>query len=240
MNDKIKLVIEYKKDKENTIFEKIVEQYEKTIKYYVKKLPINVQDDMEQLILMKLDYIIKEKFEIIYDLPIDNFIEVYENIVYYQKNTEKLINEKIKYVISFHKMYNEIISNKSLTTEEIEYEFILFCNERRLNKYLYTSFQRLCIDIGKKVMKIKENEGISLNMKIHDNIELQEIVEDKNKEKEFLYDENVFLPEEKKLLIYFYVENLSASKIGKILGITKQAVSKKKRKILEKYKINLK
>ena len=77
-------------------------------------------------------------------------------------------------------------------------------------------------------------------MKIHDNIELQEIVEDKNKEKEFLYDENVFLPEEKKLLIYFYVENLSASKIGKILGITKQAVSKKKRKILEKYKINLK
>ena len=240
MNDKIKLVIEYKKDKENTIFEKIVEQYEKTIRYYVKKMPINVQDDMEQIILMKLDYIIKEKFEIIYDLPIDNFINVYENILYYQKNTEKLINEKIKYVISFYKMYNEIISNKSLTTEEIEYEFILFCNERRLNKYLYTSFQRLCIDIGKKVMKIKENEGISLNMKIHDNIELQEIVEDKNKEKEFLYDVNVFLPEEKKLLMYFYVENLSASKIGKILGITKQAVSKKKRKILEKYKINLK
>lgn len=37
MNDKIKLVIEYKKDKENIIFEKIVEQYEKTIRYYVKK-----------------------------------------------------------------------------------------------------------------------------------------------------------------------------------------------------------
>ena len=45
---------------------------------------------------------------------------------------------------------------------------------------------------------------------------------------------------EKKFLEYFYILNKTEKEVSSIIGISQQGVNKRKRKILEKYKIKQK
>ena len=222
MNQLIKLILQYQNSNSDEIFEKIVNKLMNLIKFYSNKMKKN-KDDLYQELLMKLHYV-TTKFQI---------------IDYYEKSNEinlNLIKEKIirdKYINGFILKYGEdYFDNSFKNKENLEnflMEYNLFCNENQFIKYLNKTFKNTVISFYKKESANQIRENIDYIL-INENIK-------ENNEK-INWDE--MTSKEKKILEYFYIFNKTEKEVSSIIGISQQGVNKRKRKILEKYKIKQK
>lgn len=210
MNSQIKMIIDYKKDNNDELFEKIVLSFRPLFLKYINKIHKNHRDDMYQELLCTLLSVIR-KF-VITDYDIDNN--------YYKA----FVN---KYKIELLEISNEI--------KNLEYK--LFCNENQFIKYLNTSLNNKIIDYYRNYKSNLLNNAISLNSYIYEDVELIETIEDKAYQKTDFFDMYNFSEKELEFLKCF-LENgkvLSEEKVAKKLGISQQAVNKKKKKIIKKY-----
>lgn len=237
MNQKIKLLIEYKSSKSDEVFNKLLLELKYIIIYYLKKVSFNYKKEMEQEILI-----------VIYKLCIDfkPSIEESLNFNYFTLSNLKLLKEanyqNIKIIFNNHylegfiRKYGDELFIKSFYDIEIRkifiMEFCLFCNENRLIKYLKKRLNYLFNDY-----KRKENRtnlllwnDIKIYPKIENNhfqpIDLISILGNKKLSKK-----------EIKFLLSFIEDGrfLSEIELSKKLGISQQAVNKRKRLIIKKY-----
>jgi len=168
----------------------------------------------EQEILIAINKI-KNKFKIKeVKFPIFNSIAELKELINKNKN-----HPEIKYVNSFlEKILNEEISNNSL------YEmYRLFNNENMLIKKLKIRISKVPIDILRR--KTKKEGFLCLEQENNEEINLSQIFNDcklKEKDKKFL---QLFKKDD---------ELLKDREVAVILGLTRQAVSKRRKRIIDK------
>lgn len=209
MNSLIKLVINYQNTKDDIFFEKILEELKNLIYYNIKKIPISYQEEIYQELLLGL-YNVLITFKINYNIKI---------------NQQEIENQNItnKYLLAFIEKYkNDLlrVNNKDLFINE----FILFCNENQFINYINKRFKSIRISFYQKQEKEKAIyekylEIIKLSSNNTYNIKYLDV-----EEKAFL---KLFVDKER---------ILTQKEVGDILGISQQAISRKLKKIKEKYK----
>lgn len=240
MNQIIKLVARYQIELSDELFIKIVEKFLKLINYYCNKVDL-YKDDLKQELLMKLDNIAKG-FKLV-NISVDKtlFTEEHISMIKYKKykNVNKVMNSN--YINGFIKKYGKELFDESFLSEKKRKiflnEYSLFCNENQLLKYINIAFKNcflihLNMYTKDNVLSLDEmkDEGFELidNNQVKDKKEIMDLSILKKKEKDFI----------KK-----FIDNgklLSERKVAKILGISQQAVNKRKKKIILKYKNILK
>lgn len=217
MNKIIKLILKYKKTKDDYIFEEIVEIFNPLIKVKCNKV-IKSND---------LQFFKKDKEEIKQDLLAKLFstIEHFNYKKYYNNlDIEKLKNNK--HFINFIK------ANPNINNDKLIDEFNLFCNENQFKKYLNKTFNN---EILKNIKILNSNINIvSLNNVNKEEIEIINTILETNKT--ISYDLFKLTKKEKDFLQLFIENNnvLTIQEVSKKLNITKQAVSKRKKIILKK------
>ena len=215
MNEIIKLVIRYQHNMEDYIFEQIVNHYQNLIFSIIKNESKFNQEDIYQDMLFALYKVIKN-FKIINIIPNDI--------------TEKQLKMN-KYFSSFINKYNyfDLI--------DLTHECNNFYNENQFNYYVKQRLKSIYIDYLKS-NKYFNNKKYSLNLINENNIELIDLVLDPSTLKQISYLDLIDLTEEEKQFLKCFIENgqvLSEKEVGIKLGMSQQAVNKKKKKIKEKY-----
>ena len=174
----------------------------------------------EQEILIAINKI-KNKFKIKeVKFPIFNSIAELKELINKNKN-----HPEIKYVNSFlEKILNEEINSDSL------YEmYRLFNNENMLIKKLKIRISKVPIDILRR--KTKKEGFLCLEQENNEEIDLSQIFNDcklKEKDKKFL---QLFKKDD---------ELLKDREVALILGLTRQAVSKRRKRIIDKLRKHIK
>lgn len=242
MNDKIKLIIEYKKDKSDALFMKIVERMNQLIKYHVNKISSTYREDLYQEMLISLDEAINV-FEINENIKVESELFNYDNLLKIKKLKYKHLNQIMhgKYFEGFIAMYGkslfESAFNDKTKLEELIYEYKLFCNENQLIEYLKSTFKNRRISFYREHVAKPDSTLISLNTPIGNDIELIDIIPDNyhSVDESILYYESLS-SEENEFLNMFYERDrvLTETEVAKRLGVSQQAVSKRKRRILRK------
>ena len=134
INSLIKLVIEYKANSNDKIFDKIVIRLNKLINSYIYKVDKYYRDDLKQELLLGI-YKTTQTFKI------DNNIITEDVLVTLETNPN---------VINFISRYgkNLLISSYCNTENFINFkdELILFCNENQYIHYLSKTFRNIYIN----------------------------------------------------------------------------------------------
>lgn len=210
MNDQIKLIIEYKKNENNYTFEEIVFSFKPLILKYMKKVLKYYWEDIYQELLFGLF------------LAINKFI-----IVDYKFN--------FKWIKKFKEKYSTLLCRK--TKEMFKYEYVLFCNENQFIRYLNKSLSNIVSDFYRDYKEEFSVTIVSLNDLIYENLELIDVIPDTTYEKNSLFDKYSFTDKEINFINTFIEDRkvISEDKVAKKLGISQQAVNKKKTKIINKY-----
>ena len=114
MNKLIKLVMLYQKDKNNEIFEEIIDYLMSMIKSVIKEIPILYRDDVYQEIIMSLDKFFKnlktEKLIISYKY-LNNFKQKFPNISYNFDYEYQLFCKENQLINYIKKILNSCINN---------------------------------------------------------------------------------------------------------------------------------
>ena len=243
MNELIKLIVLYKKEKKDDIFEEIYFRLEKIIKYYKFKVPNEYLDDFNQELLINLINVI-EVFKI------NKIIQIHEN--YFTKEKfDKLTKGKFEnislifkneFIEAFNSKYtNELFINsfKSKKSRKVFLEELnLFCNENQFKKYLKKSFNNLQIQYNKKINKIKSNELYILNEKnAEDEESINLLIDESTYGKKRDFDKSLLTEKDIKFLKEFFEDEttLNGTEVARKLGVTQQAVSIRLSRIRKKY-----
>lgn len=240
MNELIKMVIEYKTNKSDFIFEKIVTRLKLLIDSNTYKISKLHRDDFYQELLgcllkiintikiknynlISIDLFTMENFEL---LKIHNF-----------KNVNKVL--KNEYISSFIKKYGINLFVSAFASEDklsiFLYEFELFYNENQFINYVKVSFSRLVYQFYKQINKFK---CISLDTQVSDGVDLIDLIPYQKEEGNMFYDKNLLSKNDLEFLDLFYVDDkvIKEKEVAKILNITPQAVSIRLKRIKNKYK----
>ena len=219
VNNLIKLVIKYKEESTNNTFDKIVLKLNGLLLVYLKKVESYYREDLNQELL----------------------IGIYKTLRMFKINTNILNKDDLvkddsnPYVINFNEKYGLELSIKHLSENDLEYylnELILFCNQNQFLKYVDKTLNNICIDffrkhkkeINKLIIKVDETEFVDRKtINPHSNIFLESDYkfdkEDLDFLKQFIEDDRI----------------LTEKEVGEKLGISQQAVNKRKKAIKQKY-----
>ena len=215
MNEIIKLVIKYQIKREDEIYEKILNNFINNINSYLNK---TCKEDIE---------------------------DVYQEMLYglYKVINNFKINKLDDYSKSHQELYKNIYYNNFIDTNKTDnknktlYEFNLFCNENQFICYINKRFKSIYINYCKN--KQKEIKSISLNnYDLLENEYIDILIDSSNINKQSIIDV-IDLSKDDEEFLYNFIENgqvLSEKEVGKKLGISQQAVHKRKKIIQEKYK----
>lgn len=224
MNNTIKLVIDYQKNQDNDIFEKLVEQLKEILRFKFYKIPLKDQDDLYQEMLIGLNKLINN-FKVLDNYIVNNHLFENDNLIKYQRYGVGYIKEEfdINYLDGFIDKYSNDLFIKAFKDKESKelfiYEYNLFCNENQFKRLLILKCESMYIDY------LRHNKSIIDDIFIN-----EEIVIDKKKE-------FIDIPkEDKELLEMIMKDKLTEQQVADKLGITQQAVNKRKKKIIDKLK----
>lgn len=208
MNYIIKLVKEYKRTTDDEIFEKIVSEFQALFLKYLKGIPKFYKEDVYQEMLFILFKVIN-KFEI----------------------EEKTIDDKYSAkLIQKYKINNE----NQITYEELS----LFYNENQFIKYLDKALNNKIISFFRENKEELYIKKINLNDIIYENIEMIDTIPDLSTAYESPFDKYDF-DEKEMMFVNSFIEKgqiILEKEVAKKLKITQQAVNKRKRKLIDKYK----
>lgn len=207
---------------------------ENLIKSYVYKIHSYYRDDLYQEILIKI-YNVIDIFKINLNILYEINIELVKNIK--ERNYYKILNEK--YVNGYEEKYGDMVlvmyQNEKIQDSELILELSYFCNENQFINYINKSINSAFVNFVR-------------NKKLEYNINIKRERRKKNKIEEVNYLELLdqlflkynLLDEEKKFLKMFIENNklISEKTVGRKLGISQQAVNKRKKKITNKLKLD--
>ena len=225
MNNTIKLIIEYQKYPDSYIFEELVLIFNDIFKFNLKKVSNNDKFDLYQELLIGFEKLIKE-FKLRNNNIINNDIFTLDNLCKYKSKGVNYIKEEceIEYLDGFIDKYQDTLFIDAFKNKESKelfiYEYNLFCNENQFKKILILKCQSIYIDyLRRKKLNISDEL-------IADNTIFERTSTDINKltkkDQDFL---NLFLKDNK---------ILTEQQVANILGVTQQAVNKRKKSIYKK------
>ena len=223
INILIKLIIEYKISSSESIFEKIVYKLNGLIRTYLTKVSYYYKDDFKQELLIGIYKAVKA-FRINDDLiPKDDVCNLCSN----------------RFVINFNNKYGNEFFTAALLDDQIMTDFIneliLFCNENQFIRYITKTFDNTYIEHLRKNCLEINNMVISFDF---ETIVMENTFNDITNGS-LLHREITFNEEELKF-INLFIENgnvLSEREVGLKLGISQQAVHKRKKAICKKYQV---
>lgn len=238
MNILIKKVIDYQQNRLEFVFEEILDELKELINIHTKKISKKYQEELRQELLMGI-FECLNNFKVIYktdfeNLSIERLIEEYQII------------EADRYYKSFISKYkiNELIlktMDKSILINYIN-EYYLFCNENQFRKFIDTTFRNKRALFCRK-NKIHEDDNIiSFNLPIIDDIELIDIIPDNyNKKNKEVIDRSLLSDKDNQFIDAFSDGNyiLKEKEVARKLGVTQQAVSSMLKRIRQRYTNNL-
>lgn len=240
MNELIKMVIQYKTNKSDFIFEQIVERLKLLIDSKICKIPKLHRDDFYQEILVCLLRVINtikiKKYNLI---SLDLFTR--KNFELLKMHNFKNVNMVLKneYIYSFIQKYEiDLLVSAFNSVDKLSlflHEFELFCNENQFLNYVKVSFNRLVYRFYKQINKFK---CISLDIEISEGVDLIDLIPYQEEEGKMFYDKNLLSKNDLEFLNLFYVDNkiIKEKEVAKILNVTPQAVSIRLKRIKNKYR----
>lgn len=230
MNKIIKQVLKYQQNKEEYDFEKIVKALKWKIQYYCKKVPHYYREDVKQELLMNLYQAVTffkfKEFMIPKEIFNDKSVDKNANHFYFNQFLKK-----------YEKNFFEIVCENQDIRKKLIFEYTLYCNERQFNSYINRGFDFVVNNFLRKNV-YKNNEIISLNSVLENNQELIETIIDKKYTDISIFEKYEISYSDKEFLEHFIQKGkiLSEMEVAKELGISQQAVSKRRKKIIENYK----
>lgn len=225
MNQLIKLVEKYQKEESDIILNLIFEKIKPMLIKYRNKVPKFYQDDLNQEMLMRTHKLIK-------DFKINSN---YKIILVNEENIDYKLIENNLYLQKFLKIYQR----ETLDNSKLNQEYNLFCNEKQFINCLNIRLKSTYIDFIKKNKNYINQNIISLNQINLENIEMIDaIIDDFEPIETLLLGKHNLTNDELNFILEFMEKGriLSETKVGKKLGISQQAVNKRKKKIINKYK----
>lgn len=233
MNLIIKLILEYQREKSDAVFEHLVFLLKDKIGYFLRNVPDNDKDDVRQEMLIGLYQLaLRFNFGLVF-LEKDRFTE--EN---YRKmssedflNADEVMKQQLPHL--FLKKYGIDLFVSSFrnsdSREELIYEYWMFCNEIQFVGYLNRVFNGKVSDYFRKRQR-----------EIYSDIEI--FFDSLNAEPPFYLHARMLSDEDASFLKRFIRNGkiLSEAEVGKQLGISQQAVNKRKKRIAVKYKFKTK
>jgi len=233
----VELVLKYQKDRKEEEFIKILNCFKLAINKYLCSVKLKDKEDIGQVVLFSI-YVIIINFKY-KEADFDEHLFNKNTLEYLIKNEFKNVNKTMnqKYITKYIKDCGEEKFIRAFYSKRLRDIFIkdynLYCN----NNAFIKKVQKTLSGIRFKYIK-RTKETMSLNEIYEDDMELLDMVIDETtniKEKPFekyqmTIDEIVFLEK--------FIENnrlLSESEVAKKLGISQQAVSKRRQKIRKKY-----
>ncbi len=242
MNDKIKLIIEYQNNKSDYLFMKIVQSFHKLMKYEINKIDRVYQEDLYQEMLINL-YNAINSFKVNENIKVELEQFNYENLLLIKELNYANINQIMhgKYFKGFVEMYDKVLFELAFSNDaklqEFIYEYKLFCNENQLIAYLKSTFKYTRVSFYRNYLVKQNSKIINLNTPIKDNLELLDIIPDPSysQDESILYFESLS-KDDNEFLNLFLEKNklLTEIEVGQKLGLSQQAVNKRKRKIISK------
>lgn len=232
MNKIIKLVLRYQTYRKNFDFEKIVNEVDIKIKYYCKKMPCYYREDIRQELLIDLYQAICNFRIIKYVAPNDIFN--YENNL--SKNYQKE-NYLLKFIQKDGKELFASACKQKEIRDKFNYEYSLYCNEKQFNFYINQRFNFTVKNFFNRYIS-KDEEIISLNSITSDTQELIDEIADVDGSNIIAFDKfNISVNDEEFLKRFIQKGRLlTEMEVAKELGISQQAVHKRKKRIIEKYR----
>lgn len=246
MNESIKLVRNYQKSGLEKDYVIIQLEFSTLMKSYQKGIPTHYKEDVFQCLAMGL-YNVISKFKINFEPIIPKELFINKNLKLLQSKEYQNANTVLghTYVKNFiDKWGTEVLCEAFKSVDKRNFfleEYSLFCNENQLIHCINKRFQSIIYDFYRshgdyfeqeiRILNSCNENGEELingiagqNTECHDNI-LEEFDMDE-KEIAFL---NLFITEGK---------ILTEAEVGKKIGISQQAVHKRKKKLKEKYFLN--
>lgn len=220
MNSLIKMVLKFKMNNSEEYFKSIVLLLNDKMNFYLINIESYVLDDLKQEIMNKL-YKVLCNFKIReINLQYDVFISEINKIKLNHKSSINSVN-------NFY-LHNRNIINDIYDFNNLYYEYKLYCNENQLRKYINKICENTRIDYYRKIEKEKEII-FSHNFSIFEcgNTNNLHSINIKSKDMEFIE------------LFYHKNRRLKDIEVSKMLGVSKQAVSKRKKRIENKYNIKI-
>lgn len=244
MNDLIKLVIKYKTDKSDLIFEVIVEKFKLLIISKMKEVPKYYRDDFYQELLECLLKVINT-INISNSKIIDVELFTIENLELLEKHNFKNINKVLKNEFLFNfivKFGVELFVSSFYSMDKLSlflYEFNLFCNENQFINYVNVSFDSLVCLFYRRRKKIKKLKLISLDMKVNEEVNLIDLIAYPEQDDEnMFYDESLLTKRDLEFLNLFYVDDriLKKKELAEKMKVSPQAVSIRLKRIKNRYR----
>ena len=239
MNERIKLIIEYQKTKNDEIFKEVISHFKRIMYCHLKMIPKIYKEDVYQEMLMVIyEYIIHYEIKPIH-LLVENFNK--ENFIKLKESNFSNVNQIFNhsYLSAFFQKYETNLFKRAFIQKDalnnFLYEYELFCNESQLFRYMNKKLKYVCCDFMRKYKKL---EIISLDT-LDD---ASEYMVDNSKSKMSFF-ENLDLSEDEIQFLRHFIHKgrkVTEMEVAKELGISQQAVHKRKKKIVEKYKIRKK
>lgn len=209
MNQLIKWIQKYQNSKEDYLFEMIVKKEEKIIYYHLQKVSKKYKDDVYQEMLIGL-YRLLQTFEI------------------------REHEENADYLNKFFLVFNE----ESIKEENWRQEYQYFCNEKQFIECLNKRLHSIYVDFLRRLSYEMSLEICNFDIEDDRNIEVRDKTEEyKEKDYELLKDYGI--SDKEITFLKNFIDGqciLTEKEVGIKLGISQQAVHKRKKKIIEKYK----
>lgn len=222
-------------------FEELYETYKFLILKYAKKVKPYFREDIQQELLMGLYRAFNKFVEVKYSVAEGFFSD--EN---YAKLDEQLSESELiqspKYLSGFISKYGKTLLVEAFTSTEKRDEFIMkysaFCNRNQFSNYLQTTFKNIIIDYNKKFWVNLNNQTISLNALISENVELLETIDDKSANAQPIRFRHDLSDSDWDFAIKFIDKSRikSEKEVAKELGISQQAVNRKKLLMRKRYR----
>lgn len=209
MNNIIKEVLNFKKNQENSVFKKILDNFNRKIKSSVQILSKEDQADCIQEIYLNI-YLYVCKFKVCFNYsPSDKYVESFFEV----NNIKKC----------------DLKTNRCLF-----YEYCLFCNENQFVSYCNKIIESKVSNYKKNNKLVSLNTynflGTELIETINDKSEEMSNIYD------CLY---FLSNEEKRLIKNIYIDKLTEKEVAYKMNISQQAISRAKLKILKKIRNRL-
>lgn len=209
MNQLIKWIQEYQNSKEDYLFEMIVKKVEKIIYSHLRKVSKQYKDDVYQEMLMGL-YRLLQTFKI------------------------REHEENADYLNNFSLAFDEGNAKEKNWKEEYQY----FCNEKQFIECLNKRLHSVYVDFLRRLSYEMSLEICNFDIEDDRNIEVRDKTEE-YKETDYELLKHYGMSDKEITFLKNFIDGqciLTEKAVGIKLGISQQAVHKRKKKIVEKYK----
>lgn len=248
MNELIKLVLSFKQSKSDYVFQRIIHLLKGIVINKIKNINQTDKEDVQQTLYIGIYNTITEFiFNPDTTLNISAFTE--ENLKLLKEKEFSNANEIMNapYLSSFIKKYGtDLLSEAFLDENKAKTfidEFVLYSNENQLIGLIMLTFKYSLFDYNKILKKRDKYPTISLNALSDEDTEFIDLIgaEDPNLSSETIEKYN-FEKKDADFLSAFIEGNdlLTEAEVGKKLGISQQAVHKRKMAIKKKYEDKIK